>query len=229
MPRAAVHARRDAPTIAGAFAAVGIPVPDDLDGQLVARHRAIDARQEDPDMPRHFMRGPDVQDASEAVARALAFLHERATRAVKALAAARVDPAPPVVTEAVRALADACHGVRDSYSRGHTHRAPTQAGPRVAGVRSWEEDKLPTGGFGLAHVVLHDLRFEFPFDRASPEVAASDEAVARLVEVVCAAAQRDGPPQEQMFKQDWTDFVAAYFLPPGSPAPTNERVGPEPG
>jgi hypothetical protein len=215
-----VHSRRDARLIRHAFVTAGLAPPRDLEERLLERHRRLDSHSEEHVAAMHFMRGPEEEDAALALARALGFARERALRAVTALADAREVPPDGERQAAVRALADVAHLVRDSFSRGHATRAPGPGGPRVVAMRAWESDKKPQRGFGLVHVVAHDLRFERPFERWAPEVLASDAAVREVTQLIarCAALGKEG---ERGFEVDWEAFVARWFVPPGRSPPDN--------
>jgi hypothetical protein len=137
-----------------------------LERSLLERHRAIDRSNGLDEMALHFMRGPKDEDADEALRKALKHLRSRAERAVEHLGAALAEPRDPRRwSAAFAALADGCHALRDSYSRGHARRAPGRGGPRVVALEAWEEAREPRRGLALPHLLRHDLRFEWPFAR----------------------------------------------------------------
>lgn len=224
MPRAAVHARRDAPLIATALKLAGAAPPEDLEDLLLDCHRAIDGGMGLEDMPAHFMRGEVEEDAGDAFDRALGHVNAAAARAVHQLPRA-LRLGGDAWRSAAQHFADATHGVRDSFSRGHARRAPDPGGPQVVGMHAWEEDLSLARGFGLVHVLTHDLRFEAPFDHRAPEVEASDEAVFALVRLIVEAASRPNDAQRTAaLEAGWPAFVEMFFLPPGEPGPKKVRA-----
>lgn len=225
MPRAGVHARRDLATLRPALAALGLAVTEDFERALLDRHRAIDRNQDEEDQHLHFMRGHDEQDAPEALRRALGHARACAEAALGKLADDLERPGPNARLALARALADALHVVRDSYSSGHATRAPRGTGPVVA-MRAWELDRRAERGFGLVHVLRHDLRFERPFAWFAREVRASDAAVADLVLLLSDAARAPAPERRARFEEAWARFVEERFLPPSRPMPReHERAG----
>lgn len=206
MPRAAVHARHDAPLIRHGLASLGLAVPADFKEILLTLHRDLDANVPDGTEFRHAMRArgepPDV-----ALAAALAHVRDCAALAAKHIQAAlQAEGSPEVLLRAgLLNLGMACHAVRDSYSTGHTRRHPRPGGAWIADVRSWHRAKKPQHGFGLAHV-LDDIRFEFPLSLVAPEVRASDRAVGALVLLVVRAVERPGS-----FEAAWEAFAQERF------------------
>lgn len=221
MPRAGVHARRDLDALRSGLGAVGVVVDQAFARALLLRHRAIDANDTEEDARLHFMRGYGEEDAAEAIKRALGHARDRAWRAAERLVAAR-DGGDEARQALVRAMADALHVVRDSYSSGHARRQPRGWGPVVA-LRAWAIDRLPGRAFGLRHALKHDLRFEYPFALWAREVPASDAAVRHLVEVIVDAALAPPAKRPAAFEAGWRTFVAERFLPPGRRAPRNEE------
>jgi hypothetical protein len=216
MPRAGVHARRDLAPLQATFAACGLAPPPGLGGLLLARHRVLDTLTAETDADLHFMRGYAEEGQAEAFDRALAHLRRRAWRGATGLAAAAEAPGDPELAEAAAlALADACHAVRDSYSRGHAVRAPGPDGPEVQALHCWERARRPHLGFGLVHALAHDLRFEAPFAARAPEVAASDRAVAAMLAVVARAARTPAPGRARAFETGWDAFARRHFAPTG--------------
>lgn len=219
MPRAGVHAHRDARILQVALREAGLHPPRDLVARLRARHRELDSLVEESDAGLHFMRGPEEEDAPEAVAKALAFARDRAWHAVEELGAWRKGLDGDAQRSALEALADVCHVVRDSFSTGHAVRWPAPGGAWVVGLRSWERDRRAGLAFGLVHVLRHDLRFELPLRGAAPEVPASDAAVLALTRLLARASNREGAERERFFEDGWAGLVARHFLPPGAPEP----------
>ena len=223
MARAGVHARRDLALLRPALAALGLPVPRTFARALLLRHRAIDKNQEEEDQHLHFMRGSDDEDATKALAEAVGYAKVRARDAAERLAdALRAPRDEGRVSALAKALADAMHVVRDSYSSGHATREPHGVGPVVA-LRAWESDNQPERGFGLVHALRHDLRFETPFAWFSHEVRASDAAVADLLALLREVAMSPPEARPAVFEERWRGFVARRFLPPHQPLPEKQE------
>jgi hypothetical protein len=219
MPRAGVHAHRDARILELALREAGIHPPRDLAARLRTRHRALDSLVQDSDASLHFMRGPEEEDAPEAVAKALGFARDRAWHAVEELAAWRRGPEDASGGAALESLADVCHVVRDSFSTGHAVRWPAPGGAWVVGLRAWERDRRAGMAFGLVHALRHDLRFEFPLRGQASEVPASDAAVLALTRLLARASLLEGAERGAYFEEGWALLVARHFLPPGAPEP----------
>jgi hypothetical protein len=227
MPRAGVHARRDAPLVQAALARLGLAMPPGYPELLRHRHRAIDRNTEDAAAHLHFMRGEDEESAPEALAEALGFLRRRAWRALGLLVEAVHAGGSPARMGALGVdLADVLHAVRDSYSKGHARRADHGTGPVVALV-SWELERGAERGFGLRHALAHDIRFEWPWALWSPEVPASDRACSGALNLLVEAAVAPRDAREAVFAQRWQAFVASHFLPPDGEAPDEEEHAPE--
>jgi hypothetical protein len=217
-----VHARRDLTFVREALATMGLRLSPQAAAMVRARHRALD-RNSDPDDARlHFMRGEAEEPGDVALKRCLAYLEARARRAVGALARARAAKSDEVLlAKALEPLADVVHAVRDSYSRGHSRRAPGPGGPEIVALHSWGQAASPEHAFGLIHALVHDRRFEVPFSFISPEVPASDRAVQAALSVLALAASAPRPPDG--FDAGWTAFVRSYLRPDG-PRPPAESA-----
>lgn len=227
MPRHGVHATRDLQALRPELLARGILPGPAFEAAIRDRHEAIDRDLSMGGAPMHFMRGHDEEDAPSAVVKALRFARARAWRAVEALARALERPPAAEDRALPEALADALHVVRDSYSSGHAVRRPRGTGPVVA-LRAWELDRKAGRGFGLRHVLLHDLRFEWPFRLRAREVPASDAAVGEAVRLILDAAEAPPSRRAAVFERDWRAFVEERFLPPDLPWPDEAEDLPEP-
>jgi hypothetical protein len=226
MPRAGVHTRRDLPIVARELRGLGLRFEDEtVEDEMLQRHRAIDRNQEEEDMPLHFMRGPEEEGAGEAVAKALGHIKRRTLLAAPLLRRCMDRPGDePSFAAALLPITDACHAVRDSYSRGHATRSPGPGGDFVAEIRSWEVEKTAIRGFGTGHALRRDIRFEWPLSRRAPEVPASDAAVEALLGLIAGAAG-DKENGAQRVVRRWDSFVAGFFLPPGAGPPDKEEEG----
>jgi hypothetical protein len=207
MPRPGSHASRDWPLAQAALAAAGgMSLPPGARRMMARAHRAIDSRQRSEDQREHFMRTGPAQGQREAWGDAVRHVEASAFAAVRALRRWRGEPRDKdALAELVRALAQAAHAVRDSFSDGHVER---DAQMRIRSLGTLHGLHPLRALVRVLGHVPRDLAMEVPGDRRT---AAADQAVGDLFALVAHASLYGPADAPHVFERGFARFARAHL------------------